>query len=129
DEGATSTAVTQPITVAAVNDAPVGVADTATAVEAGGVANGTPGASPSGNVLTNDTDADAGDTKAVSAVSGAAAGTVGGATAGSYGTLVLNADGSYSYAVDDNNAAVQALRTVGDTLSDTFAYPVRDASG
>jgi len=115
--------------VSSVNDAPSAVADAATAVEAGGLANGTPGTNPSGNVLTNDTDPDSGDTQAVSAVSGAAAGTVGGATAGSYGTLVLNADGSYSYTVDNSNANVQALRTAGDTLTDTFSYTVRDAAG
>ena len=116
-------------TVSSVNDAPVAVADTANAVEAGGIGNGTAGTNPSGNVLTNDTDPDAGDTKTVSAVSGTASGTVGGATAGSYGTLLLNADGSYSYNVDNNNAAVQALRTAGNTLADTFTYTVRDAAG
>jgi VCBS repeat-containing protein len=81
------------------------------AVEAGGVANGTAGTNPSGNVLTNDTDVDTGDTKAVSAVSGTAAGTVGGATAGQYGSLTLNADGSYTYTVNNALPAVQALRT------------------
>jgi T1SS-143 domain-containing protein len=126
--GTTETA-TVSVNVTPANDAPVGVADTAAAAEAGGVGNGTPGADPSGNVLTNDTDLDAGDTKTVSAVSGASTGTVGGATAGSYGSLVLNADGSYSYAVDNSNAAVQALRTAGDTLTDTFSYTVRDAAG
>ncbi len=55
------------------NEAPVSVADTATAVEAGGTSNGTAGTNPTGNVLTNDTDVDASDTKTVS---GVAAGTV-----------------------------------------------------
>jgi len=124
-----ASANTLTINVAAVNDAPVAVADTATAVEAGGVANGAAGVNPVGNVLGNDTDADTGDTKTVSAVSGAAAGTVGGSTAGAYGALVLNADGSYTYNVDNNSAAVQALRGVADTLTDTFTYTVRDAAG
>ncbi len=41
-----------------VNEAPTAVADTATANEAGGTANGTAGTNPTGNVLTNDTDVD-----------------------------------------------------------------------
>src|SRR5688500_2873445 len=98
----------------------------ATAVEAGGVANATAGTNPTGNVLTNDTDVDSGDTKAVSAISG---GTVGAATAGSYGSLTLNADGTYTYTVDNNSAAVQALRTAGNTLTDSFTYTVRDTAG
>jgi VCBS repeat-containing protein len=117
------------LNVTPVNDAPVGVADTATAVEAGGVSNGTAGTNPTGNVLTNDTDVDTGDTKAVSAVTGTAAGTVGGTTAGQYGSLVLNADGSYTYTVNNALPAVQALRTSADTLTDTFTYTVRDTAG
>ena len=110
------------MTVQGANDAPVGVNDTATAVEAGGTA----GINPSGNVLANDTDVDIGDTKTVSALTG---GTLGTAKAGSYGSLTLNADGSYSYAVDQTNASVQALRTSANTLTDTFTYTVRDAAG
>ena len=128
-DGSATTTSTLTLNVSGVNDAPVAVADTATASEAGGIANGTPGVNPSGNVLTNDTDPDAGDTKTVSAVSGSAAGVVGGATTGAYGSLVLNADGSYTYTVDNSAAAVQALRTAGNTLSDTFTYTVRDTAG
>ena len=117
------------IGVSAVNDAPVAVADTASATEAGGVANGSLGVNPSGNVLSNDTDVDMPDTKTVSAVSGAAAGTVGASTAGAFGALVLNADGSYIYTVNNTSAAVQALRTAANTLTDTFSYTLRDAAG
>jgi VCBS repeat-containing protein len=125
-DGTTRTVV---VTVNGSNDGPVAVADLATAVEAGGVGNATAGTNPSGNVLTNDTDVDSGDTRTVSAVTGTAAGTVGGSTAGSYGTLTLNADGSYSYALNNSLAAVQALRTAANTLTDSFTYTVRDASG
>ena len=111
-----------------VNDAPVAVADTATASEAGGIANGIAGVNPTGNVLTNDTDVDAGDTKAVSAVSGVTAGTVGRPTAGRFGSLVLAADGSYTYTVYNSAAAVQALRLATDTLANTFNYTVKDAA-
>jgi VCBS repeat-containing protein len=115
------------LTVSNANDAPVGVNDLTGAVEAGGVANGTAGTNGTGNVLINDTDDDSvvGDTKAVSAVTG---GTVGGATAGSYGTLTLNGDGTYTYVIDNANAAVNSL-AAGATLTDTFTYTVQDAAG
>ncbi|MDE2416865.1 MAG: retention module-containing protein [Burkholderiales bacterium] len=127
-DGSTTTAVLD-ITVTGTNDAPVAVADGATASEAGGVANGTAGTNPTGNVLANDTDVDTADTKTVSAVTGVAAGTVGGNTAGQYGTLVLNSSGGYTYTVDNTNATVQALRTSANTLTDTFTYTVSDAAG
>ena len=128
--GATASA-TLTVTIQGVNDTPVTTNDTATAVEAGGVANGTPGIDPTGNVLTNDSDVDAGDAKAVSAFANSAGnpGTVGGALLGTYGSLTLNADGSYRYAVDNAKAAVQALRLSTDTLSETFVYTMRDRAG
>ncbi|MFN9343200.1 MAG: VCBS domain-containing protein, partial [Planctomycetota bacterium] len=116
-----------------VDESPTAVADTAIAVEAGGVSNGTAGTNPSGNVLTNDTDPDAGDTKTVT---GVAAGTVGSASGnvaanvtGTYGSINISANGTYTYTVDNSNAAVQALRTSGNTLTDTFTYTMRDAAG
>ncbi|MFO1001922.1 MAG: hypothetical protein U0936_16425 [Planctomycetaceae bacterium] len=42
------------VSVTDVNETPVAAVDSATAVEAGGVANGTAGSNPTGNVLTND---------------------------------------------------------------------------
>ena len=123
--GATST-TTLTITITGANDAPVGVADVATAVEAGGVANATGGADAVGNVLSNDTDVDAGDTKAVSAITG---GTVGSALSGTYGSITLNADGSYTYVVDNTNTTVQALRTTAQSVNETFTYTVRDTAG
>src|SRR5262249_16630196 len=56
-------------------------------------------------------------------------GTVGSAKAGTYGSVTLNANGSYTYTVDNSNAAVQALRTSGQTLTDTFTYTMVDGSG
>ncbi len=112
---------------------PVAVADSAIAVEAGGVANGTAGTNPTGNVLTNDTDADAGDTKTVIGVAAGtlanASGSVGSSINGSYGAIMLNADGSYSYVVNNSLSAVQALRTASDTLTDVFTYTLSDAVG
>ena len=122
--GLTSSA-TLTVTIHGADDAPVAVADIASATEKGGVNNGTPGVDPSGNILTNDTDVDAGDTKIVSALAG---GTIGAATVGTYGTLTLNGDGSYTYVVDNSNSTVDAL-TAADTLTETFTYTVRDAAG
>ncbi|MDP3607248.1 MAG: VCBS domain-containing protein, partial [Polaromonas sp.] len=121
--GATSTQ-TLTVTVTGANDTPVAVMDAGTAVEAGTAA----GSNATGNVLTNDTDVDTGDTKTVSAVAGVA-GNVGNALVGTYGTLTLNANGTYSYVVNNANATVNALRTAANTLTETFAYTMRDTAG
>ncbi|WP_345774844.1 DUF4082 domain-containing protein [Rhizobium sp. K102] len=112
------------------NTTPTAVADAGNATEKGGVANGSGGVVASGNVLTNDTDPDSGDTKTVTAVVfGATSGTLGSALNGSYGSLVLNASGAYSYAINESNAAVQALRQSTNTLNDVFSYTMRDSAG
>ena len=132
DSGGLTSSTQVTITIQGANDAPVGINDSSTAVEAGGVANGTAGSDASGAVLTNDTDVDAGDTKAVSGltagVSASVSGSVGANLAGSYGTITLNSDGTYSYSIDNANAAVQAL-AVGGTLQDIFTYTVTDTDG
>ncbi|MFN9988050.1 MAG: DUF4347 domain-containing protein, partial [Pirellula sp.] len=116
-----------------INTSPTAVSDTATAVEAGGVSNGTAGTNPTGNVLTNDTDADSGDTKTVTGVAagvvGSASTNVGSNVTGTYGTINIAANGAYTYTVDNNNATVQALRTTSNTLADTFTYTMRDTLG
>lgn len=123
----------QYIVVDGVNDAPTAVADTAVAVEAGGAANGSPGTNPTGNVLTNDTDPDTGDAKTVigvvAGVAGSATGSVGSVVAGTHGSITIAANGSFTYTVDDDHAAVQALRTAADTLTDTFTYTLQDGGG
>ena len=115
------------------NETPTAVADTATAVEAGGTANGTAGTNPTGNVLTYDTDFDTGDTKTVSGVvagtSASASGSVGASVTGTYGSINIAADGTYTYTVDNSNAAVQALRLSSQTLADVFTYTMRDTDG
>lgn len=125
--------------VTSVNDAPVAVADTATAVEVGGSATTpTPGTNPTGNVLTNDGDVDVttpvnGTTRLVSSASSSVTTTTTvNATAtnivGLYGTLALQADGTYTYTVNQGNATVQALAS-GANLSEVFTYTVKDAAG
>ncbi|WP_037093350.1 DUF4082 domain-containing protein, partial [Rhizobium leguminosarum] len=48
---------------------------------------------------------------------------------GTYGSLVLNAAGAYTYTINENNSAVQALRLSTNTLNDVFSYTMRDAAG
>src|SRR5207237_944806 len=113
------------------NDNPVAVLDTGDATEAGGVNNTTAGANATGNVLGNDTDPDSagnGETQAVSEVNGLLV-NVGAPVAGTHGTLTLNANGTYSYAIDNSDTAVQALRLSTQVLTDTFTYTVADAAG
>ena len=99
DGRATST-TTLSVAVAETIDAPIAGDDTGSALEAGGISNGTAGSNATGNVLANDTDADTGLTRTVTSVRLGAtegdgtAGTIGTALAGSYGTLTLKADGS-----------------------------------
>ncbi|MES2029672.1 MAG: DUF5801 repeats-in-toxin domain-containing protein, partial [Pseudomonadota bacterium] len=51
-----------------------------------------------------------------------------GVVAGVYGALTVGADGSYTYAVNNGNASVQALG-VNDTLTEVFNYTVADGDG
>ena len=100
--------------------------DTPTAVE--DVNSITKGAATvTGNAFTNDTIGADGAALAgpVTAITG---GGVGSAVTGSYGSITLNADGSYSYALDNTNASVQALQN-GQTLTDTFTYTITDKDG
>ena len=130
-DGDTST-TTLDITITGANDAPVAQNDTNWVLDV------TIGADPTttGNVLQDldhpgapsgsfadvaDTDVD-GDTLSVTGVTG---GTVGASLAGTYGAIVINANGSYTYTLDGDNAAVDALGD-GETLTDTFTYTVSD---
>ena len=123
------------ISVTSVNDAPIGVIDMGSATEKGGTANASGGADATGNVLANDTDVDnAIASLSVSAIrtgtpSGSGnSGTVGTALTGAHGSLTVNADGSYTYTVHENDGAVQALNA-GGTLFDHFTYSVSDSGG
>ncbi len=133
DAGGLSSTAQVTVTIRGANDTPTSTADTAAATEAGGLANSTVGSNPTGNVLTNDSDVDAGDTQTISGVSAgaqaSASGAVGSTVIGAYGSITIAADGSYTYTVDNSNAAVDALRTLADTLTDTFTYTMVDAGG
>ncbi|MBR1155264.1 VCBS domain-containing protein [Bradyrhizobium sp. JYMT SZCCT0428] len=131
DGSLTDTAVLT-VTINGANDAPVGANDSGTATEKGGTANGSGGSNATGNVITNDTDVDNGS-RTVSAIrTGGAegagtAGSLGVGLVGLHGTLTIAADGSYTYVVNENDSAVQALNT-GGTITDSFNYTVSDGS-
>ncbi len=80
-----------------------------------------------GNVLANDRDVDTGATKTVSEVNGAA-GNVGTSITGTYGSVVINADGSYTYTLDNNDLDTNALAQDAQA-SDMFHYTVSDEHG
>ena len=135
DVNNTSNTANLTITIQGSNDNPVGRDDDATAIEKSGTANATTGSNGTGNVLTNDTDVDStanGETKTVTAVrAGASGGTdvaAGSVVTGGHGTLTLNANGTYSYAIAEGDATVQALQT-GQSTTDLFNYTVTDAAG
>jgi VCBS repeat-containing protein len=131
DNANTSDTQSVTVTINGSADAPIAHDDASSATEQGGTSNGSGGSNASGNVLGNDTDADAGSTLVVTSLrtgSTEGAGTpgvLGAALVGAHGTLTLNANGSYSYVVNDSDAAVQALN-VGQTLTDSFNYTASD---
>ncbi|MCF7204056.1 retention module-containing protein [Pseudomonas oligotrophica] len=71
-----------------------------------------------GNVLSNDQPGSDGGIRVVTV----------GASAGAYGQLTLNADGSFTYVLNNGLPAVQALDD-GETLTETFSYTIQDADG
>jgi large repetitive protein len=124
-DGDTSTA-TITITITGANDFPIARADT------NWVLDGASGSDPSavGNVLQNIAHpgapsggfADIADNDPnLEAITVTSAGTY----TGLYGTLIIGADGAYSYTLNEDNAAVNALDT-GQTLLDNFAYTISD---
>ncbi len=118
--GHTATA-TLTITVTGTNDLPVAEADVNAAPE-------DTGPNPvSGNVLANDKDVDNGDQLTVSTVN-ESADNVGTPIEGTYGTLQLNANGSYSYTLDNSKDVVQALGE-GEEATDEFSYTISDGHG
>ncbi|MBA4764271.1 MAG: tandem-95 repeat protein [Erythrobacter sp.] len=115
--------------IAIIDDVPTAVADTDSVTEDGPL-------TADGNVITdaeangdNGGDTTGADGASVTDVSfGGSPGTVGGATAGSYGSLVLNADGSYTYTLDNTNEFVQGLDST-ESLTEVFTYTLIDGDG
>ncbi|MEP6355983.1 MAG: cadherin domain-containing protein, partial [Hyphomicrobiales bacterium] len=82
----------------------------------------------SGNVLDNDSDVD-GDTLSIVGVDfEGSAQSVGTEITGDLGTLTLQADGSYTFAVDPSAPSVLALAE-GEVSTDTLTYTVSDGNG
>jgi VCBS repeat-containing protein len=77
-------------------------------------------------VLGNDVDID-GDMLSVQSVDGFVS-KLATDVAGAYGTFHVNADGSYTYTLDNTNARMNALNN-GQTLTDHLTYTVADPSG
>jgi VCBS repeat-containing protein len=104
--GATTDVATVKLHVTGVNDAPVAANDSAALTESrDAITNPT----ATGNVLTNDTDVDDPNGNfSVTQVNGAA-GNVGNAITTTYGNITINADGSYTYTLDDADPDTQAL--------------------
>ncbi|MFN9912776.1 MAG: VCBS domain-containing protein, partial [Pirellulaceae bacterium] len=103
DTGGLTSTTQVTITIQGANDTPTAVADTNTAVEAGGLSNGTAGLNPTGNVLTNDTDVDTvanGETKTVvgvqAGVHASTSGSVASTVTGTYGSIQIAANGTYT---------------------------------
>jgi VCBS repeat-containing protein len=108
------------ITINGTNDAAIVSGKTAdTVIEAGDVANATPGTPTATGTLT---DADVDNTpNTFTAVTSPKA------SAGGYGTFTMTAAGVWTYTLDDANSAVQALNT-GNTLTDTFTVTTVDGT-
>ena len=109
NDGDTATG-TLTITIRGTNDAPTVAASTASVAEDTTQVTGT---------LPAPTDVDSTDTPTYVAQT---------ETAGQYGSFTLSADGSYTYTLNNNLAAVQALG-VNDTLTETLSYTVSDGHG
>ena len=112
---------------------PVAEPDIATVVEAGIHPTNVPFAGTpvaTGNVLTNDVTIDVAAVKVISGVAAGvestASGNVGATLAGVYGTLVMNADGSFTYTLDNSKANPLAQ---GQQANDVFTYTMNDSLG
>ena len=97
------------LTVRVADTAPVAANDANTIMEGD--------ASVTGNVLTNDTIGVDAPTLVTQTVQD-----------GQFGQLKLNADGTYTYTLDNSNPAVKAL-SENETVQDTFTYTITDADG
>ena len=108
------------VTITGSNDAAIiSGTTTGTALEAGGVANATPGMPTATGVLTDiDIDNNPNTFTAVTSPT---------ASAGGYGTFTMTAAGVWTYTLNNANSAVQALN-VGNTLTDSFTVTTVDGT-
>src|SRR6476646_4044690 len=93
---------------------------TGTVVEAGGVANGTPGTpTATGDLLASDVD-NATDSFQVVAIPTA--------SVSGYGTYTVTATGLWTYTLNNTNATVQGLNASSPPLIDTFSVLSADGT-
>jgi VCBS repeat-containing protein len=123
-----SNQITGTITVQDANDPPTAVDDTNSITEDGP-------ASVGGNVIAGaaggagkDSDPDSTTLTVVGVTFGGDTETVGTRFKTDHGWLTLNADGTYTYEIDNSDPAVNALKT-GDTLQDAVDYTISDGAG
>ncbi|MDN3717395.1 VCBS domain-containing protein [Vibrio breoganii] len=130
NNGATTTQDIE-VTVKGTNDRPVislhgSDADSGSVIEEGSTAAGQPitGSATTTGHLTG-TDVDSGDTQSWSIIN-----PIGGHAAGDgvYGHLTVNANGQWTYALDNSRTETQAL-TQGQQVSETFTVRVTDSQG
>ncbi len=119
--------------IAIVDDVPAANADSDSVTEDGPL-------TADGNVITGIGGSDANSTDGVADVTGADGatvtgvafgatdGTVGSPISGEYGQLTLNADGSYSYELNNQDDRVQGLDST-ETLTEEFTYTITDGDG
>lgn len=117
-----------------IDDVPTAVNDVDSVTEDSGIGENPPIAD--GNVLTGSGGSDANGTDGSADVQGAdgatvtavTGGTVGQAFAAAFGTLTLNANGSYTYVLNNDAQPVQGL-SAGETLTEVFTYTLTDGDG
>ncbi|WP_334406816.1 VCBS domain-containing protein [Bradyrhizobium sp. AZCC 2289] len=119
-DGTLTASQTFTVNINGVNDAAI-ISGTAagSVIEAGGAANATPG-TPSATGTLTDTDVD-NPPNTFTAVNSPTA------SAGGHGTFTITAAGVWTYTLDNNDGAVQALNA-GDTLTDSFTVTTIDGT-
>ena len=115
DSSNASSTATMSIVVSGVNDLPVAV------VDIGAISEDAIPTFITGNLISNDSDVDSGTALTIALVNGSTAPTV----AGLYGSLVWNADGSYTYSLNNSLPVVQQL-AAGQSLTESFTYMLSD---
>ncbi len=118
DEAGGISTGTVTVVVTGVNDLPIANMDQAR-LRADGLS-----ATATGNFLDNDSDVDEGTVLQVTRVNNGTATSV----AGLYGSLTWNANGTYTYLLNQANPTVRRLAE-GQSLTETFNYTVSDGVG
>ncbi|KAG9541814.1 hypothetical protein KCV01_g25548, partial [Aureobasidium melanogenum] len=111
-----------------VDDRPTARPDTADIDEDGPSIGGNVVTGPGADRIGADANATPVTGVAYGSAGGPLSGNVGSGVTGTYGTLTLNADGSYSYVLDNANPTVNALKD-GQTLTETYSYTIVDGDG